>query len=161
MKGGILCPENCYTCLMSHNPPGLITSTKRKIKSDHDLSRLIRPGDSHCDNINHWPAGTRRSVQDRPISSGINIPDNNGDVTPTSGHCSPHDQGQYFKCNEFIFYLWNKERRPIILELGFIFLHEVDWAEYWRSSYQRRANTVYLFILCCDQGPVSPRSQHE
>lgn len=39
-------------------------------------------GDSRCDNINHAPAGTRRQVQDRPISSDINIPDNNGDVTP-------------------------------------------------------------------------------
>ena len=50
-------------------PPGLITSTKCKIKSDHDLSE-----ETHCDNIYHAPAGTRRPVQDRPISSSINIP---------------------------------------------------------------------------------------
>ena len=54
-------------------PPGLITSTKCKIKSDHDLSRVILVS-SHCDNIYHAPAGTRRQVQDRPISSSINIP---------------------------------------------------------------------------------------
>lgn len=60
------------------------SSHQQNVKSNQTMiyPEWSGPGDSHCDNINHWPAGTRRSVQDRPISSGINIPDNNGDVTP-------------------------------------------------------------------------------
>ena len=105
---------SCHTI-----PPGLITSSK-SVKSNQTMIYPERSGsgDSHCDNINHAPAGTRRPVQDRPISSDINIPAIM-EMSPPSGHCSPHDQGQYFKCNEFIFYLTGiRKEGQLFLSLG-------------------------------------------
>ena len=162
------CVLRTPTRVSCHTIPrrGLITSSK-SVKSNHTLiyPSWSGPGDSRCDNINHAPAGTRRPVQDRPISSDINIPDNNGDVTPqvaTARHMTRHNISNV--TSSYFIPHWNKESRAIILELGFIFVnnHKVGWPEYWCSSCQRRANTLYLFcILCSDQAPVSPRSQHE